>query len=272
MSSIVEQQASRGKTSAPPADGETIDALLSGGAGSGSRGNIKIVRCCTKEDAPQCHLFCKGVHIYLPLPLKIVSSTQTSWNTLQSEGGMGKDVMLGIAQNNNLDYVAQTFGRGLGKLWDVKTGAVAALGGSKQWLMAKSGVACLPAKELTFDGIDFRTFSFQWSLVPLNKGDSDNIHEMIKKVQEFMLPAFGEGIVGYPDLWAINWKDGRSNKTEALPIIKDSYVEKIDIDYSAAGQYTHVHEKCEPISFLVSMTFKEATLFTREDVKAKIYG
>ena len=282
MAGLAEQQAARGKSNPTPQAGEeTIDALMGGGegggggGGGGGRGKISIVRCCTREEAPQCHLFCEGAHIYLPLPLKIMSSTSTAWNSLSSGEGMIHSTLMGLANGDQgIMDTWQTARGGLGNLWREKWSAIAGFTGPNgaAWALAKAGIATLPAKELTFDGIDFRSFQFQWSLVPLSKKDSDNVHKMIKKVQEHMLPAFASGVVGYPDLWAINWKDGRSGDTKALPIIKDSYVSKIDIDYSAAGGYTHVHEQCEPVAFLVSITFNEATLFTREDVKAEIYG
>ena len=250
--------------------GETIDAMMNGG-GDGPR-NPTIVRCCTSSEAPQCHLFCEGAHILLPLPVKIQSSTGVKWNNVDSgKGGQITTALSGMWHTGNFKQAAATaFNDFKSEFARTKLSHIpveAALD-NMDFVFAHHGIAVLPAKELQFDGIDFRSFNFQWKLVPLDKKDSQQIHKFIKHTQEHMLPDMASGIVGYPDLWAINWKQS----DQGLPIIKDSYVKQIDVDYSAAGQYSFMHKDNEPVAFLISVSFVEATIFCRQDVKAGIYG
>ena len=242
-----------------------------GGSKNGGGKSITIVRCCTSNDAPQCHLFCEGTHIYLPLPLKIMSNTHVTWNSVNSSDNVYGKALTGLANGGSINELANSVGRTAKYLWGHKMNALMALGGieNSEFLFAQAGVAALPAKELSFDGVDFRTFQFSWQLVPLDENDSRQVHKMIKHVQEHMLPGAEAGIVGYPDLWAVNWKKG----DKGMPIVKDCYVSSITVDYSAAGQYTFVHNtENEPVAFNVSITLKEASIFTRDDVKHDIYG
>lgn len=264
-----------------PSSGDTIDSMMggsgTGGSGSGGSGgkggNITIVRCCTSGEAPQCHLFCEGTHIYLPLPLKIQSSTGANWNNVDSSsGGIIAKSLTGSWNDGSFKAALSTAMNGLKQtVAQHKMNALMAAAGleSGEFLMAKHGVAAIPAKELSFDGIDFRKFTFTWRLVPLDEKDSKQIHKFVKHVQRHMLPSTAAGLVGYPDLWAVNWKQG----DEGMPIIKDAYVSQFDVDYSGAGQYTFVHNRQnEPVAFIITLSIIEATIFSREDVDAGIYG
>ena len=284
MAGIVKGQSPNGKTggrggSSLPDSGDTIDAMMggsgNGGSGSGGSGGkggkVTIIRCCTSGDAPSCKLFCEGTHILLPLPVKIQSSTGANWNNVDSGSnfiskslsGMWNDQTAKSSASTAMNGIMQTALKHKMNMGMVLTGMESA-----EFLQAKLGIAALPSKELSFDGVDFRKFNFTWKLVPLDENDSKQIHKFIKHAQRHMLPETSAGIVGYPDLWAVNWKPD----DQGLPIVKDSYISQLDVDYSAAGQYTFVHKKNEPVAFMITISLIEATIFSRGDVDADIYG
>lgn len=245
--------------------GEDIDAMM----GGGNKRKPTIVRCCTRAQAPQCVLkSAQGTRIFLPLPLKVATDTSVTWGNAE--------------QGTTSAVIDAAFTDAWGQVQSAMEGAKNVLSAGKpgmvldaidpnnrKFVFAKSGKAVIPAKELSFDGVDFRSFMFQWQLVPLNEGDSRNVHKMIKHVQEHMLPDGETGIVGYPDVWTLEWKNVND---EAMPKIKASYIEKLTVDYSAAGARTYVHEGGESVAFNISVSLKEASIFMRKDIKQGIYG
>ena len=245
--------------------GEDIDAMM----GGGNKRKPTIVRCCTRDQAPQCVLkSAQGTKIFLPLPLKVQTDTSVTWGN--AEQGTVSSIIDAVwadheGQMQSAIEGAKTI------LSNGKPGMVldALDPQSRKFVFAKSGKAVIPAKELSFDGVDFRSFQFGWSLVPLNAKDSESVHKMVKHVQERMLPDGERGVVGYPDVWTL---DRVNVERGSMPMMKDSYIDKLTVDYSAAGSRTYVHEKGESIAFLITISFKEASIFLRKDIQDGIYG
>ena len=269
---LTNARAARGK-STPPTGGDEIDAMMLGG-NDGKGGNGKgpaIYRCCVGKDNPYIHLYCTGVHIFLALPMVIQTSTQPIWQPISTGEGMGKAILSTLATGggNFLNSMGEAIGFAANAIKNpIKSGA-ALLAGDSSFLKAQHDIATLPAKELQFQGIDHRSITFQWKLVPLNAKDTQEIDKMIQQVQARILPGFAAGVMGYPELWVIEFGDGSKN---FMPVIKDSVCNQFDVNYSGDGK-TYVHNKqYAPVTYQITMKFTEATLFTREDVLMGIYG
>jgi hypothetical protein len=150
--------------------------------------------------------------------------------------------------------------------------AKAGIAGDFQGIAAKAGVAVLPPKELRFQGISFRNFSFDWKLVPMDQNQSQQIEKAIYKLQYYSLPGASHGVVAYPELWDISFGPGGPGGQHHVMYVKTCACTNITVNYSGAGRTVFHTQDLWPIVVNLSLSFTEQTLHSREDVQKGIYG
>jgi len=119
-----------------------------------------------------------------------------------------------------------------------------------------------------FKGVNYRSFSFVFDLVPKNKQESDNINQIIKQFKFHMHPSVPEGIgiakyFIYPDNFVIGLF---SPKQDYLFKISTCVLDKLEVDYGGTGVPAFFESTAAPVAIKLTMEFKEIELMTQERI------
>jgi hypothetical protein len=151
-------------------------------------------------------------------------------------------------------------------------------------LGASRGTAINPQSTLSFEGVQLRAFSFDWTLYPESKAEAEAIKKIIRSIKRNILPtvqsvtgASKDGVAGvegslsgntlarafltYPAVVSINLLGiDESHFLRFKPCMCDN----ITIDYGASGEII-IAEGGVPQGVKLSMSFKELEIQTAED-------
>lgn len=151
-----------------------------------------------------------------------------------------------------------------------------------------AGMAINPSETLAFEGVDLKSYTFDWDLYPESKADSDRIKELVRALKRRILPTtsgggFGESaaslfpegairnaaesgplqrmFLSYPDSVYINLVgvDGSH-----FPQFKPAMCTGMDVDYGAAGSMV-IAKGGRPAAVNISLSFSELVIHTAED-------
>ena len=103
-----------------------------------------------------------------------------------------------------------------------------------QGVSAGVGIARNPHEAVLFQGMDFRTHSFDYKLVPKNREDSDTIRDVIYRLKQGLLPTYlsSNHFFSYPHLFEIRFS---SSVRDYLFDIGPSFLTNLTIDYHGEG-------------------------------------
>lgn len=129
----------------------------------------------------------------------------------------------------------------------------------------RTGIAPAAMTEMIFNGIDYRSFSFEFKFTPRNKKESDRIRTILDVIKSSMLPQkYGTGsIAAYtvPDEFAIRFMKGM-NINPYLDQIGLCACTGVDITYGGDKFSTHAYG--DPVTIDATLTFKELELVERD--------
>ena len=159
------------------------------------------------------------------------------------------------------------------------------LGDISRTIAMDSGFAINPQETLSFEGVDLKTYTFDWELYPSNKADSDRIKELVRKIKSRILPkmsggGFGESLkaiikdndiieqgslgrlfLSYPDTVIMNLVGVDESH---WPLFKPAMCTGIDVDYAGGGDMV-IAEGGRPAAVTLSMSFSELVIHTQDD-------
>ena len=204
--------------------------------------------------------------IILPMPsqLKDVSEIEWSPKTLSN-----LEIASGVLEA--IGGIKNKFSKNTGdKSTDAKNQSILT---QEETYSRFAGVISNPNQDLLFSGIGLRQFSYDFTLIPRNEGESKVIRKIVRTLRQGMLPRklLGGAIVGAPNTFRIKFingktgtplKDVRRHKEMALvnfvavPTITDSWMTYDDDDHSALG-------------FKIQMSFQELTPVYYDDYAGK---
>jgi len=136
-----------------------------------------------------------------------------------------------------------------------------------------SGFSFNPYQALTFDGVNLRTFTFDWTLAASTRRESDTIKQIIQTIRKHIHPeysgfseVFGVGTTGraflkYPDIVKIKILGSPSGY---MPIYKPGMISNFNVNYVGGGEIAFL-EGGKPAVVKISMTMQEMEIWTRED-------
>ena len=152
-----------------------------------------------------------------------------------------------------------------------------------------AGKVLNPYKEQIFRGVNMRSFSFNWKLVPRNEGEQIQIDNIIKALRYHALPNYS-GISAFenetdkensfnelsdrwltvPRIFRLSWVYNDDNNTiKTLPKIKPCVLTNVSVNYTPDGVWaTHYSESLgpAPIAYNVQLDFKETEIITGAEV------
>ncbi len=235
--------------------------------------------------------------ITLPVPLQLQTSYAAQYNS-QSLGLIGSaaaNEMAGVSPEGAIDKLKSIAGRvadisasdvkdaatNLGVYYapevaTVVTGAVSAsLGGpvglaagaamnqAAKGAQAGLGVARNPYLAAVFEGVNFKSHNFSFTLTPRSQYESETLQGIIGIFRNAMLPTMSKlrYYYDYPKQFGITFMD-----ESFLFDIKTSVLTQFDVNYHSKGpSYHNVSGKKAPVEVTLNMNFLETVVRTSGD-------
>ena len=152
----------------------------------------------------------------------------------------------------------------------VKTAASTVSQGAKEAMELASGTVMNPRLELTFQGIDRRSFAYSFKMMPKSEAEADNVDQIVRMFRFYMAPSFEGGLQDrtfiVPATFDVTYmmNDGRIN--EYLNRVSTCVLETCNVTYGGERvQFFRPNEKgAPPVETQIDLTFREIDLITRE--------
>ena len=223
------------------------------------------------------------------MPNSVQFSEGASWGA-EKLGGIGNLIKEGIRGEGDAGDLIKNFSggaiTGLGKAVAVGAGAAAlgaigAIGIASTFEGVGSGLRAAgrftenPYEEQLFNGIEFRTFSFEFVFAPSNEDEGREVNNIIKMFRFHSRPNFvggslGEGLYTFPNEFSINFlknNGGSFVKNESIPSIYNCVCTNVATNYTPEGFWVALTDG-RPVSYNLSLAFTETKKITQKDITA----
>ena len=195
-----------------------------------------------------------------------------------------KDTMkyeeVGFAGIKNLSSASATTSTvalgALKKLAGAADKAAGALGqesiNSEAAISAELGVVMNPRKEQMFQGIDMRTFAFNFVFIPRNEEEAETVAKIIKVFRFHAYPELSanSAFFNFPSEFEIKYRtfDKNTNSVQDNPVVPKlnrCFLDNISTNYTPDDVY-YAFKNGMPPKITMSLSFKEAEYITRQHV------
>jgi hypothetical protein len=131
---------------------------------------------------------------------------------------------------------------------------------------ASTKVALNPFKEVLFEAIDFRTFSFKYRFLPKNRGEANAVYEIIRRFKFHMHPELSTNKLFfiYPSEFEISYFYQNKENTY-FHKIKPCVLESMDVSYGG-DQFSSFGDG-KPTEVNMSLVFRETEIITKQQIK-----
>lgn len=137
-------------------------------------------------------------------------------------------------------------------------------------LGASAKVALNPFKEVLFESVDFRSFSFKYKFMPKNKKEADQVFKIIEKFKFHMHPELSANKLFfiYPSEFQISYHFGTETNDKTnngyFHKFKPCVLESMDVTYGG-DQFSSFRDG-NPTEINVSLTFRETEILTKTQI------
>ena len=136
-----------------------------------------------------------------------------------------------------------------------------------------------PYVEQVFNGVNMRTFTFNWKLVPRNDGETRKIKAIIKKLRAMSLPDYAATLgtnddagslsdrwLTIPKIFRISWHQGDGGREiDSLPKLKPTVLTNIAVNYTPDAIWA-TYEGANPVAYDMTLNFTETEIITQTEV------
>ena len=157
----------------------------------------------------------------------------------------------------------------------VSFGSLGTAAGGMAALQRKTGLAPAPLQEMIFEGIDYRTFNYNFKLTPRNREEAQEIKKIIDTFTFHMLPEkLGTGsalVFRVPSEFTIRYMY-RGQENRYLNTLTFCALTDMKVDYGGGEKYVTYRpdfDGAPPVSTTVSLTFQELEYMDR---KRSVFG
>jgi len=184
----------------------------------------------------------------------------------------------GIKNLSNVSANAGTVALGvLKKLAGTVDKAAGALGqeslNTEQAISAELGVVMNPRKEQIFQGIDMRSFVYNFTFIPRNQDEAKTVADIIKVFRFHAYPELSanSAFFNFPSEFEIKHRvfdktaGGAVKDNPIVPKLNRCFLEKISTNYTPDDVY-YAFKNGMPPKITLSLSFKEAEYITRQHV------
>ena len=134
----------------------------------------------------------------------------------------------------------------------------------------RNRMAVNPMTEMAFTGMNMRSISLSFELLPRNEKEAQTIRDIESRLREMMYPE-KTGEVGYsvryPALFTLKFMAGE-HESRFFPILHDAYLKDMSTDFRAqAGAYLKVDNDFMGQKHKIDLSFSEAKMMTRKEIQ-----
>ncbi len=228
-------------------------------------------------------------HCFLYMPPAVSFTEGATWGAeeLGSVGKLAKDALTG--KGGGIDAMLKNFGGGAAG--DLATaGATAAgagmgglLGAGAGFLLSSSlgtGIKAAgrfttnPYEEQMFNGIPFRSFTFDFTFTPNSPSEGQEVYDIIRMFRFHSRPGYvsgiaGEGLFSFPNEFRVEFlsmKNGGWVTNSVLPKIHNCVCTNVTTNYTPEGFWVAMKDG-RPMSTTLSLGFNETKKITQKEVK-----
>jgi hypothetical protein len=232
--------------------------------------------------------------IQLPIPSNIGDTNQVNWG----DDSLNSLALFGVDQINKVLESRNLFGGvggllqnvvGTGKEVLTKGGAqeaikqyfasslVNSLGANTtpQGLISRAtGSVINPNMELLFEGVNLRSFAFDFDFAPRDEKESNVVKEIIRIFKISMAPKTGSNTAGAglfieaPNVFLLKYKSGNQDHPY-LNKFKPCALTSMGMNYTGSGSYATYADKT-PVHMKLSLSFTELNPIYNEDYNSSI--
>jgi hypothetical protein len=222
-------------------------------------------------------------YIYLNMPNEISFAEPVAWegHDLGMVGALGKNsggVSAGLLSNFS-NIIGGGTGALIGALGGLKYAGggllLGMLGGTSMQKGIESSFANVanPYKEMTFSGIGFREFSFNFVFRARSQTEVKVIQNIIQTFRRYSKPTYandGSGILNYPEEFYIEFLTKKENEdkfvtNEYIPQMKMCVCKGVTTNFSSQNTWRSLQGGA-PVEISLALVFEETELVTAEDV------
>jgi len=243
--------------------------------------------------------------VHLPLPTELRDDTTVGYSPVNLEtvgdfldtnkrAGLGEAAALrniGNLAQAGISATSRGFGRltaDNGKLAGLAGSLATGLAGALQSLVPaeqissaiqqKMGAAPNPNPSVAFQGPVLRDFTLTWAFYPKNPTESATIDKLIRNLKARALPSNnrdnGGAVLNYPHICQLNFYpwDGKGTRrgehghsTESIIKIKKCFMSGVNANYNAFGTPGFFEGTQLPISYQLTINFKEIEYLLSDD-------
>lgn len=230
-----------------------------------------------KKDVTAVAKDSSSVVIVLPLPANLSETFAVEYATpaLGPVVGAAAEGIIAGARNAGASGVAAAVMKGVTNI--PAAAEAGALGALKKMSGAGEtaanigsmalGVAPNPHLAVLFTNIGLRSHKFSYKFAPRSAAELARLKSIIFNLKQKMLPGLdksGGMLFSFPDVVDIKFVTG---KAKAPYVIKRCVMESLDVNYSPTGSPAFF-KTGDPVMVEISMSFKEMSPFTRDDIPA----
>ena len=136
-----------------------------------------------------------------------------------------------------------------------------------------------PYEEQLFNGIDFRTFTFDFAFAPANSSEAIEVDSIIKMFRFHSRPSFvggflGEGLYSFPNEFNIEFMmnyNGTFIEHSQIPSIHNCVCTNVSTNYTPEGFWVALKDG-RAVSYTLSLAFTETKKITQQDIGGKPGG
>lgn len=135
-------------------------------------------------------------------------------------------------------------------------------------ISAATGMAANPKKEMIFGGVDFRNFTLDYLFYPKSMGETLYIKKIIDLLKFHMYPEYKSDdrfTFIYPSEFDITFFMGDGVENPWVNRIATSVLTNMNVNYTPQGAWA-VHADGSPVMIQISLTFKELSIITKENL------
>ena len=204
------------------------------------------------------------IAIYMPQTVKFNFAADYGSTDIGSLVGFGAKIKDFFASGNKQDVFAglSAITKGLdGGVEFFSLGSASGLGAAIQ---RRTNIAPAAMTEMTFNGIDYRQFSFEFTFTPRNHKESNIVNNMLHYIKQGMLPEkYGSGSIAafrVPNEFAIRFMRGQQ---------VNPYLDQVGlcactgVDITYGGDKFATHPQGDPVSINATISFRELELIDK---------
>ena len=234
--------------------------------------------------------------IQLPIPSNIGDTNQVNWG----DDSLNSLALFGVDQINKVLESRNLFGgvggllqnvRGTGQEVLTKGGAQEAIkqaftsalvnqlgaNTTPEGLISRAtGSVINPNMELLFEGVNLRSFAFDFDFAPRDEKESNVVKEIIRIFKQSMAPRTGSNTAGAglfieaPNIFLLKYKSGNQDHPY-LNKFKPCALTSMGMNYTGSGSYATYADKT-PVHMKLSLSFTELNPIYNEDYKPSDIG